>query len=75
MLHQSIEEFEAMEAFDELFFVAHTTDKGIQNFTTEDHRIHVMVLDRIADLVINVGLMRWQGTVLVFFPSAKTNSL
>ena len=35
-LHHSIEEFETMEAFDEFFFVAHTTDRGIQNFTTED---------------------------------------
>jgi hypothetical protein len=48
-----------MEAFDELFFVVHTTDKGIHNFTTEDPRIHVMDLDRIADLVINAGLVRW----------------
>ncbi|MDN2677678.1 restriction endonuclease [Janthinobacterium sp. SUN033] len=59
MLNASIDEFKAMEAFDELFFVAHTTDRGIQEFTTEDQRIHVMDLDRIANLVINSGLVRW----------------
>jgi hypothetical protein len=48
-----------MEAFDELFFVVHTTDAGIQNYTADDPRIHIMDLDRIAALVINAGLVRW----------------
>jgi hypothetical protein len=58
-LRQSIEEFNAMEAFDEFFFVAHTTDRGIADFTSGDHRIHVIDVDRIADLVISAGLVRW----------------
>lgn len=58
-LRTSIEEFEAMEAFDEFFFVVHTTDVGIQNYANDDPRIHVMDLDRIAALVINAGLVRW----------------
>jgi hypothetical protein len=58
-LRTSIDEFLAMEAFDELYFVAHTTDNGIGSFTTKDPRIHVLDLARIADLVINAGLVRW----------------
>lgn len=58
-LQATIEEFEDMEGFDELFFVVHTPDRGIRTFTTADPRIHVLDLERIADLVINAGLIQW----------------
>jgi hypothetical protein len=58
-LQTTIEEFEEMEGFDDLFFVVHTADRGIHCFQSDDPRIHIMDLDRLADLVINAGLVQW----------------
>lgn len=58
-LRATIEEFGDMEGFDDLFFVVHTADKGIQSFRTDDARIHILDLDRLAELVISAGLVQW----------------
>jgi hypothetical protein len=58
-LNQTIEQFIEMEGFDDLFFVVHTADHGIQLFKSNDPRIHVLDVDRLAELVINAGLIQW----------------
>jgi len=58
-LQNSVGHFETMDSFDEFFFVVHTTDKGVNEFCNNDPRIHIINLDRLADLVINAGLVRW----------------
>lgn len=55
----TIEEFQEMEGFDELFFVVHTPDSGIRNYKPNDSNIHVLELHRLADLVVNAGLVQW----------------
>jgi hypothetical protein len=58
-LLETIEQFREMEGFDDLFFVVHTPDNGIRNFKANDPTIHVLDLNRIADLVVNAGLIQW----------------
>lgn len=48
-----------MEGFDELFFVIHSPDASIRNYISTDRRINVIDDDRIEDLVIDAGLVRW----------------
>jgi hypothetical protein len=59
LLLSSIGHFESMDAFDEFYFVVHTADSSIHNYVCSDSRIQVVDLDRLADLVINAGLVRW----------------
>lgn len=59
VLNETITAFEGMEGFDELFFVIHSPDASIRNYISTDRRINVIDDDRIADLVINAGLVRW----------------
>jgi len=58
-LLDTIEQFREMEGFDDLFFVVHTPDSGIRNYKANDPTIHVLDLNRIADLVVNAGLIQW----------------
>lgn len=58
-LNETIAAFEGMEGFDELFFVIHSPHQSIRDFTSCDRRINVMDDGRIAELVINAGLVNW----------------
>lgn len=51
--------FSEYEQYDEMYFVVHTSGDDLRNVTDEKTNIHLMDLDRIADLVINAGLVNW----------------
>ncbi len=50
--------FEEYEQYDEMYYVVHTTDFDLMGFELKDN-IHLIDIDRIADLVINSGLVNW----------------
>lgn len=45
--------------YDEMYFVVHTSSNDLHNISQSESNIHLMDLDRIADLVINAGLINW----------------
>jgi len=54
-----IETFSKYEHYDEMYFVVHTSCDGLKTICSGKTNIHLMDLDRIADLVINAGLVNW----------------
>ena len=50
--------FSEYEQYDEMYFVVHTASDELRN-VSDNINIHLMDLDRIADLVINAGLVNW----------------
>lgn len=50
--------FSKYEQYDEMYFVVHTSGEELQAVHSENN-IHLMDLNRIADLVINSGLVNW----------------
>lgn len=58
-LQETIDAFESMDGFDELFFVIHSPHQSLRSYTSPDRRINVIDDERIAELVINAGLVNW----------------
>lgn len=58
-LLDSIIQYKEMEYFDEMYFVVHTADKEVTSYKPPSNTIHILALDRLADLVINSGLVNW----------------
>lgn len=50
--------FSEYEQYDEMYFVVHTAGDELESISN-DENIHLMGLNRIADLVINAGLVNW----------------
>lgn len=51
--------FSEYEQYDEMYFVVHTAGDELKTICSDKTNIHLMDLDRIADLVINAGLINW----------------
>lgn len=51
--------FSEYEQYDEMYFVVHTAVDELKSISNGEINIHLMDLDRIADLVINAGLVNW----------------
>lgn len=51
--------FSEYEQYDEMYFVVHTSGDELQTAHSSNSNVHLMDLDRIADLVINSGLVNW----------------
>lgn len=58
-LEESIASFRQMPQFHEMYFVVHTCGDDIERYQPESDNIHVLAADRLADLIINAGLVRW----------------
>lgn len=54
-----IELFSEYEQYDEMYFVVHTSGDELKTINKSNMNVHLMDLDRIADLVINSGLVNW----------------
>lgn len=54
-----IKTFSEYEQYDEMYFVVHTAGDELKSISSDKMNIHLMDLDRIADLVINAGLVNW----------------
>ncbi len=50
--------FEEYEQYDEMYYVVHTTDSSLMGIDLKDN-IHLLDISRIAELVINSGLVNW----------------
>lgn len=58
-LDDSIGAFNSMPQYHEMYFVVHTCSDDVARYQASDKNIHVLTADRLADLVINAGLVRW----------------
>lgn len=54
-----ITKFSEYEQYDEMYYVVHTSGQDLQKHSSENSNIHLIDIDRIADLVINAGLVNW----------------
>jgi len=59
MFRNCIKTFSEYEQYDEMYFVVHTAGDELKSISSDNVNIHLMDLDRIADLVINAGLVNW----------------
>jgi hypothetical protein len=57
-LHSSISQFKSMGQFDEFYFVFHTGAQ-LSAFRSDDPRIQIVDVQRLAGLVLNAGLSSW----------------
>ncbi len=54
-----IQKFSEYEQFDEMYFVVHSSNEDLPEASNRKANIHLIDLDRLADLVINSGLTNW----------------
>ena len=53
------EVFNQHHQYDEMYFVFHTFSGNLENLSIDDPRVAVWDISRVADLVINAGLIDW----------------
>ncbi len=58
-LQDSIAQYKEMEQFDEMYFVVHTASKSTVAYAINDGDVHIWDIEKLADLVINLGLVNW----------------
>lgn len=51
--------FSDMEGYDRFFYVVHTTDKKLANYSPENSKINIWTLETISNFTINSGLISW----------------
>jgi len=59
IFHEYINKFSEYAQYDEMYFVVHTPAGNLQEVSQGKKNIHLMDLDRIAELVIHAGLINW----------------
>lgn len=59
VLEEAIESFYGMPQYHEMYFVVHTCGGDVEHYQPDVDNIHVLTADRLADLIINAGLVRW----------------
>lgn len=57
VFNNSVARFREMKQFDEMYFIVHTSDPGLAN--RPGSAVTVLGLSRLAELVINAGLVNW----------------
>lgn len=58
-LQESIAQYYEMEQFDEMYFVVHTASESTLSYAMDFSDVHVWDIDKLAELVINSGLVNW----------------
>jgi hypothetical protein len=54
-----INTFNSYKQYDEMYYVVHTSKDNLKGLVEGNDKIHLMDLNRIAELVVNAGLLNW----------------
>lgn len=54
-----INKFNEYDQYQEMYFIVHTSDSGLQSLESENENVNLIDMDKLPDLVINSGLISW----------------